>query len=66
MIINGQGVKPDPKLVEGIQKFTRPDNLTKLRSFLGLAQQFAHFIPNLPKASHDLLSLLKKKAYVCI
>ena len=62
MIINGQGVKPDPKLVEGIQKFPLPDSLTKLRSFLGLAQQFAHFIPDLSKASHDMLALLKKKA----
>ena len=61
-IIHGQGVKPDPKLVEGIQKFPRPDNLTKLRSFLGLAQQFAHFVPDLSKASRDMLALLKKKA----
>ena len=34
-VISGEGIKPDPKKVEAINKAPRPENVTLLRSFLG-------------------------------
>ena len=38
-IINQEGKKPDPSKLEAIAKFPKPENLTQLRSFMGLANQ---------------------------
>jgi hypothetical protein len=43
------------------KEFPRPDNLHELRSFLGLAQQLAGFVPDLAPASEPLRHLLKKE-----
>ena len=40
-IINSEGTKPDPEKVAAIKDFPEPTNLTDLRSFMGLANQFA-------------------------
>jgi hypothetical protein len=44
-----------------LQEFPRPQNIHELRSFLGLAQQLAGFIPDLAPASEPLRYLLKKE-----
>ena len=59
-IIGVDGVRPDPQKVEALSSFPTPTNVTQLRSFLGLAQQLASFVPNLAMASEPLRQLLKK------
>jgi hypothetical protein len=44
-----------------LKEFPGPQNIHELRSFLGLAQQLARFIPDLPHASEPLHHLLKKE-----
>ena len=45
-VISGEGIKPDPKKVEAINKVPRPENVTLLRSFLGTCGFLMKFIPN--------------------
>ena len=39
-VISAQGVRPDPDKIAAIAQIPIPENLTDLRSFLGLANQF--------------------------
>jgi hypothetical protein len=43
-IISPNGMRPNPKLVEALQKFPRPTTLKELQSFLGLANYYRKFI----------------------
>ena len=40
-IVSNNGVHPDPTRIEAISNFPRPQDQTALKSFLGMAQQFA-------------------------
>ena len=57
-IISDEGTRPDPEKVAAINQFPEPDNLTDLRSFLGLANQFSDFGPDLRHAMEPLKGLL--------
>ena len=59
-IISGEGVKPDPEMTTAIRAFPCPKNLTDVRSFLGLAQQLGHLLPDLAQATVSIRQLLKK------
>ena len=60
-IVSDKGVRPDPSRVEAIKKFPTPTNLTGVRSFLGLAQQFSFFIPDYSHATAAMRQLLGKE-----
>ena len=60
-VLNAEGTKPDPDKVAAIGKFPEPTNLTDLRSFMGLVNQFADFAPDLKHAMLPLKALLSKK-----
>ena len=51
---------PDKAKVEAIRKFMKPNNLTELRGFLGLANQLGGFIDNIACLTEPLRGLLKK------
>ena len=59
-IVSNKGVHPDPTRVESISNFPRPKDLTALKSFLGMAQQLAFFIPDYAHATVSMRSLLGK------
>ena len=52
-----EGTQPDEEKYAAISRFPRPRSAKDLRSFLGLAQQPAAFIPDL---AHMKSTLLKK------
>jgi hypothetical protein len=54
-------IRPSPERAIALKEFPRPQNIHQLRSFLGLAQQLAGFIPDLAHASEPLRHLLKKE-----
>ena len=60
-IVNGHETKPDPKKIEAIRDFPEPKDLTNLRSFIGLSNQFGDFSPDLKHALEPLKGLLSKK-----
>ena len=56
-----KGTRPDPDKVAAISQFPIPEDLTNLRSFLGLANQFSDFSPDLTHAMEPMKGLLSKK-----
>jgi hypothetical protein len=59
-IVTDQGVKPDPSKISAIANFPTPMDISSLHSFLGLANQLGHFIPDLAHMT-DILRLLLRK-----
>nr|ALD16272.1 retrovirus-related polyprotein [Macrostomum lignano] len=57
--VTAKGISPDPDNVEKVKKFPTPTSITKVQSFLGLAQYFRKFLPNFAKTAKPLYDLLK-------
>src|SRR5204862_5748294 len=45
-IVDGEGLRPNPRLVQALMDFPRPKSLKELQSFLGLANYYRKFITN--------------------
>ena len=54
------GVSPDSERVHSIRNFPSPTDVTTVRSFLGLANQLGHFLPDLATSTTRIRGLLKK------
>ena len=63
-IINKQGVKPDKTKVTDIVNFKRPENVSELKTFLGMASYFRKFIPEFSEHTAVLYGLLKRMSYL--
>jgi len=59
-IVSSLGIMPDPDKSMAIAKFPQPKNISELRGFLGLANQFSVFFPELTQLALPLRGLLKK------
>ena len=59
-VISEKGVYPDPEKIAALTEFPAPTDITTLRSFLGLANQLGHFVPDLSHLTKRLRLLLKK------
>ncbi|KAL0892417.1 hypothetical protein ABMA27_015532 [Loxostege sticticalis] len=59
-IISKDGVKVDPDKVEAIVRIPRPEDITQLRSFLGIVNFYAKFVKNISTILFPLYKLLKK------
>ena len=59
-VISSKGVEPDPEKVAAIRDFPSPVDVTAVRSFLGLANQFTQYLPDLAMATAKIRGLLKK------
>ncbi len=55
-------VKGDPDMMKAVSEFPRPQTATDVKSFLGLAQQLAWFVPELAHNTAALRDLTKKKS----
>ncbi|CAB3985107.1 Transposon Tf2-9 poly [Paramuricea clavata] len=60
--ISAAGLSPDDKKVEAIQNAPAPTNAGQVRSFLGLVNYCARFIPNLATISEPLRQLTRMGA----
>ncbi|XP_050358337.1 uncharacterized protein K02A2.6-like [Nymphalis io] len=60
-VISKEGVHTCPNKIEAIQKVRIPNNVSELRSFLGLVMYYARFVPNISTILAPLYILLKKK-----
>lgn len=61
-VISGEGIQPNPEKVRAISDAPKPENLTQLKSFLGLINYYGRFIPNLSQELIELYRLTKKGA----
>lgn len=59
--LGSAGVFPTEVRTQAITNFPVPKTLKQLRSFLGLAQQLDHMVPDLAMANVPLYELTKKK-----
>ena len=60
-IITSAGIKVDPRKVDAISNFPKPQNVPELRRFLGMVNHVGKFIPNLADTSKPLRDLLKEE-----
>ena len=59
MKFTAEGASPDPAKVDSLQYAVKPRNKEELRSFLGMAQTNADFIPNYSSKTYYMRQLLK-------
>ena len=60
--ISAEGIQPTQEKVRAIAEASAPNNVSQLRSFLGVVNYYAKFLPNLSTALATLYRLLQKKA----
>ena len=60
--VSVEGLQPDPRLLESIDKITVPTTVTQVRSFLGLVGYYRQFIKNFSRIASPLFKLLEKNA----
>ncbi|WVZ48725.1 hypothetical protein U9M48_000144, partial [Paspalum notatum var. saurae] len=61
-ILSEKGVAVDPSKVKDVLNWKRPEAVTKIRSFLGLAGYYRRFIKDFSKIAKPMTSLTKKNA----
>jgi hypothetical protein len=60
-VIDKGDVSPDPERTKALVNFPRPNSIKGVRSFLGLANQWNSFAPDLSQHTGPLRTLLKSK-----
>ena len=63
-LLTPQGLKPNPRLVEAVQEFATPQDLRRLRQFLGLSSYYRRFVSGFAKIAQPLNKLTKKRGRV--
>ena len=59
-VISKDGISVDPKKVEAVVEWTRPNNVTEIRSFLGLAGYYRRFVEGFSRLAVPLTRLTQK------
>uniref|UniRef100_A0A0N5C5K1 RNA-directed DNA polymerase n=1 Tax=Strongyloides papillosus TaxID=174720 RepID=A0A0N5C5K1_STREA len=59
-VVSIDGISPDPEKTKAISNMTAPDNIRKLREFLGMLNFFGRFIKDFATISEPLRFLLRK------
>ena len=59
-VVNDQGIRPQLKKIEAIQKLARPKSVKEVRSFLGMTGYYRQCIPDYAKIAEPLVRLTRK------
>ena len=62
-IISKEGVKFDPSKIKAITEWPKPNNISKLRGFLGLTGYYRRYVKNYAHKTTPLTNLLKKNSF---
>jgi hypothetical protein len=63
-IVTPEGIKPNPKKIEAIQRFPIPKTAKDIKSFLGLLGYYRRFIKNFARITKPFTTCLKKGAKI--
>ena len=63
--ISGQGLQPTDEKIQAIKSAPAPQDVTQLKSFLGLINYYSKFLPNLSNTLAPLYRLLQKNTRWC-
>lgn len=61
-VFSGKGISPDPEKVKALHESQKPQSAPEVRSFLGMAQYSARYIPNFSTITAPLRELTKNNA----
>ena len=61
-VVSKKGIFVDPKKIETVVVWERPTNVTKVKSFLGLAGYYRRFVEGFSMIVSPLLKLTRKHA----
>jgi phospholipid-translocating ATPase len=64
-VISQSGIQPDPAKIAAVRDIPRPQSITDLRSFLGLAGYYRKFIPGFATVAAPLVQLTEKTSAFC-
>ena len=59
-MVSGNGISVDPAKVEAVSNWSRPTNVSEIRSFLGLASYYRRFVEGFSKLASPLTQLTRK------
>ena len=59
-VVSREGIAPDPLKVEAVRAFPQPHDVKSLRSFLGLASYYRHFVMGFSSVANPLFTLTNK------
>ena len=60
-IISEEGIKIDPKRIDGILQINHPRNIKELQSFIGKINFLRRFIANLAEPIRNITNMMKKE-----
>ena len=59
-LLTSEGIKPDPKKVEAVQKMPQPTDVPSVKRFLGMVNYLSKFLPNISTITEPLRQLEAK------
>ncbi len=59
-VVSQDGIATDPKKIEVVRDWPKPENIHALRSFLGFCSYYRRFIPNFSEMAKPLHCLSEK------
>lgn len=60
-LVSAEGVRPDPRKIQALQKFPQPRNLTELRRFVRMTNFYRRFIRNFARIVASISKLLRNE-----
>ena len=60
-IISEEGIRIDPKRIDGILQINHPRNIKELQSFFGKINFLRRFIPNLTELLRNMTNMLERE-----